>query len=142
MNNVTDRLNGPAVSLIISGTLNAILGMFIILGQLVALTKEPSGRVFSSEERRLGYMVGSIVWPTLGLIAILVSPLIIYGAFQMLQARKYSMAKLAAILSLIPFTSSCCVLSIPAGIWALMILSKPEVKMIFYRAQSETPSKY
>jgi hypothetical protein len=38
----------------------------------------------------------------------------------------------AAILALVPCTSPCCLAGIPAGIWALVVLAKPEVKAGFH----------
>jgi hypothetical protein len=37
----------------------------------------------------------------------------------------------AAILAMIPCLSSCCIVGLPLGIWALVVLSKPEVKSEF-----------
>ena len=45
-------------------------------------------------------------------ISIIVAPVIIYGGIQMLKARRYSIAQLAAILAFIPLSSICC---IPSG---------------------------
>lgn len=37
----------------------------------------------------------------------------------------------AAILAMIPCVSPCCLLGLPLGIWALIVLLKPEVKAAF-----------
>jgi hypothetical protein len=37
----------------------------------------------------------------------------------------------AAIVALIPCFSPCCLIGLPIGIWALVVLSKPEVKSQF-----------
>jgi hypothetical protein len=45
----------------------------------------------------------------------------------------WGMAMTAAVLSVIPlcFNSCCCLIAMPAGIWALVVLNKPEVKSSF-----------
>jgi hypothetical protein len=130
MNDVRRRLQLPATGLIIVGALNALSGLVIVVGRLVSLVKGPD-RVITDEYRRLGYEVGGIVWPMVGLISLAASPIIIFGGIQMLGARRYSIALLAAVLALIPLSSVCCIPGIPIGIWALIVLRHPEVRASF-----------
>lgn len=53
------------------------------------------------------------------------------GAYRMYQLSDYRLAKCGAILSVLPILSPGCVLGIPFGIWALRVLSKPEVRQAF-----------
>lgn len=141
MNDAKERLRYPALGLILLGAVNIISGLLVILGTIANLVKGPMRQVPEDPARLLGQQTW-IVSSTLGaVITIIVSPLIIYGGMQMLGARKYSMAKLAAILSLIPCTSLCCVLGIPAGIWALVTLNKPDVKATFDNSQGSPPGQ-
>lgn len=55
----------------------------------------------------------------------------VYGAYCMLRLEKLHLARIAAILSIIPICSGCYVLGIPFGIWALIVLNRPEVKAAF-----------
>lgn len=55
----------------------------------------------------------------------------VYGAYCMLRLEKLYLARIAAILSIIPICSGCYVLGIPFGIWALIVLNRPEVKAAF-----------
>jgi|SRR5215204_3144474 len=135
MSDVRRRVQLPAWGLIIAGTLNALSGLVFIFGRLVSLVKGPQ-RVIDNEYRRLGYEVGVIVWPTLGLLSVAASPLIIFGGLQMLGMRRYSTALLASILVLVPVTSLCCISGIPIGIWALIVLRDPEVRAVFENPQT------
>ena len=130
MNDVRSRLQLPAIGLIVVGALNALSAFLLLLGRLNSIIK---GRdpVITDEDRRLGYMVAIIFFPIVSLISIAASPIIIFGGIQMLRARRYSVALVAAILSLIPLTSVCCIPGIPIGIWALMVLRHPEVRAAF-----------
>ena len=63
--------------------------------------------------------------------------LVLYGAMQMLKGRRFGMARTAAILSVIPVCSPLFVIGIPFGIWALVLLSKPEVRSAFERSAAQ-----
>ena len=130
MNEVKRRLQLPASGLIIIGVLNALSGVVLILARLAQLVNGPE-RQFPNEARRLGYMTASIFFPLVSLISILAAPVIIYGGIQMLKARRYSIALLAATLAVIPLSSICCITGIPIGIWALIVLRDPEVRAGF-----------
>jgi hypothetical protein len=54
------------------------------------------------------------------------------GAVHMLRLRSYGMAMTAAILAIVPLTAvCCCIFTLPAGVWALLLLLRPEVKSLF-----------
>lgn len=57
--------------------------------------------------------------------------LILYGAIQMLKRRRLAMARTAAMLAVIPVLSPLLVFGFPIGIWALVTLTKPEVRKTF-----------
>jgi len=124
------------MGLIALGLVNALLGVLAVLQLLLKLINaEQTTRVFESEARRLGYMFGFFFWPLLMFLGTLISPLVIYGGARMYAAKSYAMARLAAILALIPVTSCCFVLGIPVGIWSLIVLRRPEVKAAFGQTQ-------
>ena len=64
-------------------------------------------------------------------IAIAVGVVILLGALKMKRLESHGFAMAASILALVPCTSPCCVIGIPVGIWALVVLAKPEVKGAF-----------
>ena len=49
----------------------------------------------------------------------------------MLSLRSYEFAMVAAILAMIPCLTPCCLLGLPFGIWAVVVLRKPGVKEYF-----------
>jgi len=65
-------------------------------------------------------------------LGILISGVIFYGGLKMKRLENHGLAVAASILAIIPCTSPCCLLGIPVGIWALVVLSKPEVKSAFH----------
>ncbi len=49
----------------------------------------------------------------------------------MRNGENYNLAMAASILAMIPVCSSCCILGLPVGIWAIITLRKDEVKNNF-----------
>ena len=65
-------------------------------------------------------------------VHILISGVIFYGGLKMKSLENHGLAVATGVLAVIPCTSPCCLLGIPVGIWALVVLSKPEVKSAFH----------
>lgn len=72
----------------------------------------------------VGGIVSLVVWPFMNVAVAL-------GAVSMLRLKNYRTANMAAILAIIPVCSPCFVLGIPFGIWAIVVLHRPEVKQHF-----------
>lgn len=69
-----------------------------------------------------------------GLIALsmVVFSLVVLGGVRMLKLKTWGLALTAAILVMIPcFTSCCCLLGLPLGIWVILLINKPEVRRQF-----------
>lgn len=64
-------------------------------------------------------------------LGLAMSALVFFGAWQMRELRQYPLALIAAIVAMIPCLSPCCCIGLPIGIWALMVMMKPEVKSAF-----------
>ena len=67
------------------------------------------------------------------LFQIALNGVVFFGALKMKNLENYGLSMSAAIIACIPCCSCCC-LGIPVGIWALIVLNKPEVKSAFQRA--------
>lgn len=67
------------------------------------------------------------------LIALAANGVVILGALKMRALQSYPLAMASAIISCIPccFSSCCCIVGMPAGIYAVILLMKPEVKAAF-----------
>ena len=105
-----------------------------LLSGLLRLTGLTGNEVLPTDQsERIGFFVGTVVSYCIALISLLLAPVIIYGAVQMMNGRKMGLAKIASVLAIVPLTSCCCIAGIPIGIWCLITLSKPEVKELFQR---------
>jgi hypothetical protein len=128
-----EAVNGPAIGLLITGIIGVVLtlcsiGINISTMAGAAIIPRPQGP--GAPPAWLNLFSGG-VGLVFNAIAIFVSILIILGALKMKNLQSYGMAMAASIVAMIPCISPCCILGLPIGIWALVVLSKPEVKDTF-----------
>ncbi|MCU0785075.1 MAG: DUF4339 domain-containing protein [Verrucomicrobia bacterium] len=124
-----DQVSGPAVGLIVT----AILGFLV---QAAALIMNLLGASFGAMQRQgtpdawINMFSGTlgVVGSVLGMV---VSGLILFGALKMRKLENHGWAMTASILALAPCISPCCLIGLPIGIWAVVVLAKPEVKFAF-----------
>lgn len=128
-NDVVGKLQIPAIGMIVGSALNALFGILVTISGILRLYKSEETLPLDDAER-FGFLFGTLVSYGVGILSIVVAPVIFFGALKMMSGDKYKMAKTAAILSVLP-VSCCFPLLIIFGIWALVVLSKPEVKAVF-----------
>jgi hypothetical protein len=120
------RLSGPATQLRMLSILHiavAIMAFFLIIFLIIAAG--PHGWA-------LALVVIIELLPFL-LIGLVVPIVVLLGTIRMEKLQSYGFAMTAAILSIIPCTSPCCFLiGTPIGIWALWVLTDPDVKNAFH----------
>ncbi len=115
-------VTAPAIGLVLAGAVNLIPLFVLLVGAVMQM-------------RSLGQIDGGIsVWMFPGcsmtLIHLPVAGLLILGGINMRRFQTFGLAVMAAIVALIPCHAGF-VIGLPVGIWALMILAKPEVKRAF-----------
>ena len=114
------RVRAPAIALLVAGILSAvplpIVLLFVLMGWV---------------EVRLGL---SLEGPAV--MGFLVGILIVVGARKMLRLRSHAWALCGAVLALLP-CGPWWLVSLPVGIWALAVLTAPEVKAAFGRSDRE-----
>jgi len=126
-----DLVTGPAIGLIVTAVLGFLwtgLGTLINLLGVGAGMNQPG---MNPEMERFMTMFSGTLGVVSGVIGFLVAGLILFGALKMKKRQGYGWAITASILAVIPCVSPCCLVGIPIGIWALVVLSKPEVKAQF-----------
>jgi membrane protease YdiL (CAAX protease family) len=125
-------LKGPAIALIITGCLNGGIGLLTLLSGLMRLSGVSGTETMPTDKaERFGYILGTTATYAIALLSLVAAPIVVFGALKMIKGTKKGLAKASAILSILPFTSCCFLLGIPVGIWALVVLGKPEVSAIF-----------
>ena len=128
----SDMVSGPAIGLIITGILNIIFAAartaFALVGTGGAMIQHTGNPEF---DKMFAAMMGTFGLAA-GVIGFLGGILILIAGVKMKKLEAYGLAIAASIIAMIPCLSTCCIVGLPIGIWALVILSKPEVKASFH----------
>jgi len=139
------QVRGPAIGLLIVGILNCLPAIVLIAASVVGLVAGfdvPPAGTPDSFEIAPHVWVDFPVWNLLvcsALLASVTSVFIIPGAARMWQLRSYRLAKVAAVLAMLPLTPHF-VIGLPIGIWAFMVLRQPDVVAAFAAMQGQTRS--
>jgi hypothetical protein len=127
-------LKGPAISLLVVGILAILLllvnGVYVLMAPnaMQAIQANPQ---LGGQPPPPGFFAGFYIGFIGAILAgLLWSGLVIAGAISMLRLRVYPIAMTGSIAALFP-CSLCCLLGLPLGIWALVVLNRPEVKDAF-----------
>jgi hypothetical protein len=126
------QINGPAIGLLVTGILGAVGGVLGIVMNALGTSLSTFGPARGGDQsaRLVNAMAGG-AGIVQSLIHMALAGLIIYGALQMKKLVNFRLAMTVSILALAPCISPCCLLGLPFGIWALVVLNKPEVKSAF-----------
>lgn len=132
-------LQGPSLALLLMGTVGLVITLsgFIARDWLVDLLVQATSTLPAAVPvDQLG------LWKTelsrglglrdyaRGLAGVVINGVMIAGALAMRRLENRNLALAAATFALIPCQCCCCV-SIPFGVWALLMLNDPEVKQAF-----------
>lgn len=120
------KLKGPILGIKITAILGVLYCLFTLVSNLVG-GSEWMYSSYPAEHRGLikGFGIGGSV---IGLAA---AAFLWMGAGKMERLQGYNMALATAIVAMVPCVSPCCCLGVPIGIWAVIVLSRPEVKSAF-----------
>lgn len=122
-NEVKAKVKSPAIGLVCLGIISALVSLWGL--STILLLKDKSSAI---GEQMMGLFI------MLGIAGMVMTGLIIYGGFQMMSLKSLVWSKTAAILSICSVISTGLLgllLGVPLGIWALIVLNKPEVKSAF-----------
>lgn len=125
-------LTGPAIGIQITALMNVVLflgGIAMTLVDAVAPHRPRFGATHHVHD--LGDTVGALFAAVVMLAFLFLSIFLFIGAKKLRRAESYGLALVTAILVMVPPLSPCCMLGLPFGIWALIVLLRPEVKRAF-----------
>ena len=132
------RVSGPAIGLLVTGIISLLMSagslvmhLTVVLGFRATSALPPAP---SPEFQQIFTLLNALNGP-LGLVSdvfsLTMGSLITLGAVKMKNLQSYTFAYTISILAMIPCLSPCCLIGLPFGIWALVVLSKPEIKAQF-----------
>ena len=105
-------------------------GALQLLGLLLNVFGAGLGAMAGGEEGIANMFSGGIGIVS-NIIGMVMTAVVFLGATKMRSLQTYGFALASAIIAMIPCISPCCFIGLPVGIWALVILTKPEVKASF-----------
>jgi hypothetical protein len=118
------RVVAPAIGLMASGGLNAaftLISMLVVgLGGTAAIA-DPEAR---------DALPGFGVLLAFGLFNLVLALLTLYAGWQMRQVQSWTLCMAGSIAAMLP-CSVCCILGLPMGVWAMIVLIDNEVKQMF-----------
>ena len=129
---VTRLVTPPAITMIVLASLS-------LLYRTVETLFRPTAKLLRelAHEADIHFHPDSEVWGVLSLTGDLfryaINAVVLLGAVMMLRQRSWPLSLAAAILISIPCLGPCCPFGIPVGIWALVVLLRPEVRAALER---------
>ena len=120
------RVAGPATALIVTAVLGLIGNVLSLAFIGFVLSQRPALPPNNNLDDFSGYMNLGVAF-----IGLPVGVVMLIGAMKMKKLESYGLAMAGAILGMIPYLSPCCLLGLPFGIWALVVLSDGSVKAAF-----------
>jgi len=128
-----DQAKGPGIGMIVAGILNVLASLARLALLLAGVGMGAlNGAGHNPEVDKLVFAIAGTTGIVFGVIGLIVGLFVIYSGIKMQKLENHGLCLLAAILLIIPCTSPCCPVGIPIGIWALVVLSKSEVKNAFH----------
>jgi hypothetical protein len=119
-------VKGPAIGLICVASLSLLLGLDCIMLDALVLM---AGVAEIGEPQFHGVqLVVRTVW---GLVICANCVFAIWAAISMQKLQQHQLCWLASIMACIPAIGPCFCLGIPFGIWAVIVLNRPEVDEAF-----------
>lgn len=133
-------VTGPAIGLIVTAALGILCALVQIVLKVLGNSTEELNYMYRIYGQNANFMRGAHlangpVGFMLHGLGILICLFILYGALKMKKLENYGLSVAVTIVAMIPCLapclSPCCLVGIPIGIWALVVLNKPEVKASF-----------
>lgn len=125
------RLKIPAIALLVLAPI-AIIFMTADFGfRVYNLMNGDIPVIIDQPGATQGAVIGAYIGAGVDVLAIVCQIVVIIGAIGMLKVKSYNMAMTASVISVVPCLSACCVVGMPFGIWAIVILNDSTVKAAF-----------
>jgi predicted Zn finger-like uncharacterized protein len=119
----------PAIALLLVGALGILFNVLRVANALIQGVPAPED--FPEAFRPFLKLVTPQLLIGEAVVFLVIGLVVVAGAIQMVRHRMYPLAIAASIAALFHFDCPCCVLGIPFGIWAFVVLLRPDVRALF-----------
>lgn len=127
------QMNGPAVGLMVTGSLNILLGIVRAIMAVAGVGMSAArGMGGGTEAEKMIMAMSGTAGVVAGVIGVIGGVFILMGGLKARKLESYGFCMAASIVAMIPCLSACCLVGLPIGIWAAVVLAKPEVKSAFH----------
>ncbi len=132
-----EKVKGPAIAMIVNGGLIILMTLwgiakYLITGPEPMPDLPPETPQWMVQALESAKMFNGPLGLATNVVAFIAGVAIIFGSVKMMKLQSRGLAMTAAIISMIPcLTGCCCIIGLPFGIWAMVVLNKPEVKSSF-----------
>jgi hypothetical protein len=126
-------VKGPVIGLKVT----AIVGLVLVVVGFAVNVLTLSGfhfgmqQIYDPQVQKFFNTLGGGLGIVQNIIGGIVGVIVLLGAAKMQKLQNYQFALTASIVAMVPCISPCCIFGLPFGIWALVVLNKPEVKSQF-----------
>ena len=127
------KVKGPAIALMVTAVVGLVLvalGLVINILTLCGI-QMPMQQLNDPQFQKMINTLGGSLGIVQSIIGAIVGIIVLLGAAKMQKLQSYQFALTASIVAMLPCISPCCIFGLPAGIWAVVVLSRPEVKSQF-----------
>ena len=121
------KMQGPATGMKVTAVVGAIATLVSIVMNVLGVGM---AGMEGGDEGMAGMMSGG-VGIAVGVIGLAVAVFLWIVAGKMERLQDYNLCLVGAIAAMVPCISPCCFIGLPIGIWAVVVMAKPEVKEAF-----------
>jgi hypothetical protein len=129
--NAAAQVQGPAMGLMVAAGVGILFTLISLAMNTLGMGMGALGNMNAEAGARYMRFFTGGLGIFFNIVALAVAGFIIWGAMQMKQLRNWNISVAASVVAMVPCLSPCCILGLPLGIWALIVLMKPEVKSAF-----------
>ncbi len=122
------QVAGPSIALMVVSACTFLWYLFAFVMVIFAGGLSFLGGGAGDPGAMLGVGMGAAIYLFFALAAVVT----FVGALRMKSLKNYGLGVTSAVLAILPCTTYiCCMFTMPLGVWALVVLLKPEVKAEF-----------
>lgn len=126
-------VKGPAIALIVAAALGIAADLLGAVIRLLGRDQDMYQNMpnLSPQVRSILLHFQGASGAMINLLGVALNIFVLFGALKMMRLQNFNLVLAACIVALIPCTGCCCILGLPFGIWALVVINKPEIKSQF-----------
>jgi hypothetical protein len=130
--NVLAKVQPPAIGLMVVGGIGILFGLWGLLSHLLGFgaASMPGFGGENEEITRIATMFTGTIGLIFNVLGLASNSFAIWAGMQMKSLKTWNLCVAGSIVVMIPCLT-CYLIGIPVGIWALVILMKPDVKAAF-----------